>query len=132
MILLYRILSNLFYPILVIFIYLRKIFKKEDPKRFKEKIYVSYFNINRKEDKKLIWFHAASIGEFKSIIPLIEHLNTNSKDLTFLITTTTLSSGNLAVNVLKKFRNIEHRFFPLDVSYLIKKFILLWKPDKIF
>ena len=132
MILLYRILSNLFYPILVIFIYLRKIFKKEDPLRFKEKIYVSYFNINRKEDKKLIWFHAASIGEFKSIIPLIEHLNTNSKDLTFLITTTTLSSGNLAVNVLKKFRNIEHRFFPLDVSYLIKKFILLWKPDKIF
>ena len=29
-----------------------------------------------KEKKlKLIWFHAASIGEFKSILPIIEELN---------------------------------------------------------
>ena len=43
---------------------------------------------------KLIWFHAASIGEFKSIIPIIEKLD-DSK-FQFLITTTTLSSSNLA------------------------------------
>ncbi len=132
MILTYRVLSNLFYPVLVIFIFLRKLIKKEDSVRFKEKILSSHFNVDRKKNYKLIWFHAASIGELKSIIPLLENLSSNSKNLKFLITTTTLSSGNLAKTLLKKFDNAEHRFFPLDVSFLIEKFILSWKPDKIF
>ena len=128
----YRILSNLLYPIFVIFVYFRKFIKKEDPLRFKEKILISHFNVKREKNNKLIWFHASSIGELNSIIPVIENLNTNSKNLLFLITTTTLSSGILAKNIIKKFNNIEHRFFPLDVDFLIKKFLTLWKPDIIF
>lgn len=128
----YRVLSNLLYPIFVIFVYFRKFIKKEDPLRFKEKILISHFNVKREKNNKLIWFHASSIGELNSIIPVIENLNTNSKNLLFLITTTTLSSGILAKNIIKKFNNIEHRFFPLDVDFLIKKFLTLWKPDIIF
>lgn len=128
----YRVLSNLFYPIFVIFVYFRKLIKKEDPVRFKEKILISHFNVKKEKGNKLIWFHASSIGELNSIIPIIENLNTNSKNLLFLITTTTLSSGILAKNIIKKFNNIEHRFFPLDVDFLIKKFLTLWKPDIIF
>ena len=128
----YRVLSNLLYPIFVIFVYFRKLIKKEDPVRFKEKIIISHFNVKREKSNKLIWFHASSIGELNSIIPIIENLNTNSKNLLFLITTTTLSSGILAKNIIKKFNNIEHRFFPLDVDFLIKKFLTLWKPDIIF
>ena len=33
---------------------------------------------------------------------------------------------------LKKFDDIEHRYIPYDVPFLINKFLLLWKPDKIF
>ena len=128
----YRVLSNLLYPIFVIFSYFRKLIKKEDPLRFKEKILISHFNVKREKNNKLIWFHASSIGELNSIIPVIENLNTNSKNLLFLITTTTLSSGILAKNIIKKFNNIKHRFFPLDVDFLIKKFLTLWKPDIIF
>lgn len=128
----YRVLSNLLYPIFVIFVYFRKLIKKEDPVRFKEKILTSHFNVKREKGNKLIWFHASSIGELNSIIPIIENLNTNYKNLLFLITTTTLSSGILAKNIIKKFNNIEHRFFPLDVDFLIKKFLTLWKPDIIF
>ena len=130
MILAYRILSNIFYPLLVIFIFFRRLIKKEDPVRFKEKILSSHFNVKRKKNYELIWFHAASIGEFKSIIPLLENLNNNSKNFKFLITTT-LSSGNLAENLLKKFDNVEHRFFPLDVDFLIKN-LYQQVPDKIF
>ena len=132
MVLTYRILSNLLYPLLIILIYIRKLIKKEDNVRFKEKILISHFNVTGKKGDKLIWFHAASIGEFKSIIPIIEALNNNSKNLKFLITTTTLSSGSLAKNILEKFDNIEHRYFPLDVHFLIKKFLSLWKPNVIF
>ncbi len=132
MILTYRILSTLLYPFLFIFIHYRKIIKKEDPKRYKEKIFVSHYNIVEKGKSKLIWFHAASIGEFKSIIPIISELKENFKNLKFLITTTTLSSGNIAREELKKFDDIEHRYIPYDVPFLINKFLLLWKPDKIF
>jgi 3-deoxy-D-manno-octulosonic-acid transferase len=132
MILTYRILTNLIYPLLIIFIFFRKIFKKEDSVRYKEKILISHFNIDRKKNSKLIWFHAASIGELKSIIPIIEELNTNGNNLEFLITTVTLSSSNLANVELKKFNNTHHRFLPLDVDFLINKFLLLWKPSAIF
>jgi len=132
MILIYRILTTLIYPLLLIFIYYRKILKKEDSIRFKEKILISHFNVNRKKESKLIWFHAASIGELKSIIPIIELLNKNKNKLEFLITTTTLSSGNLAKIELKNIYNAYHRFIPFDVEFLIKKFLLLWKPDAIF
>ena len=134
MILLYRVLTTLIYPILLIFIYFRKILKKEDPLRFREKILTSHFNVKRRIDSKLIWFHAASIGELKSIIPIIEELNKNryKYKFEFLITTTTLSSSNLAKIELKKFNNVHHRFIPLDVEFLINKFLFLWKPNIIF
>ena len=131
MILAYRILINLIYPFLLIFIYIRKLLGKEDLIRFKEKIFFSNFNINRKKNIRLIWFHAASIGEFKSIVPIIKYLNDNN-DLEFLITTTTLSSSNLVGEEFKNFYNIHHRFLPLDVGFLIKKFLSTWKPSKIF
>ena len=132
MILLYRILTTLLYPLFVILIYLRKFYKKEDLRRYKEKIFSSHFNVDKKNNKKLIWFHAASIGEFKSIIPIINQLNRNYKKLEFLITTTTLSSSNLSKIELGKIKNARHRFFPLDVGFLIEKFLRLWKPDLIF
>ncbi len=132
MILAYRVVSNILYPFLIFFIYLRLFLNKEHPLRFKEKLFVSHFNINKKPKKKLIWFHAASVGEYKSITPIIERINLNNKNYEFLITTTTLSSGNLAEQELKKFDNIQHRFFPLDVAFLINKFLFLWKPYKIF
>ena len=132
MILLYRILTTLLYPLFVILIYLRKFYKKEDLRRYKEKIFSSHFNVDKKNNKKLIWLHAASIGELKSIIPIINQLNRNYKKLEFLITTTTLSSSNLSKIELGKIKNTRHRFFPLDVEFLIEKFLRLWKPDLIF
>ncbi len=132
MILTYRILVNLFYPFLICLIYLRKLINKEDPIRYREKIFTSKFNVNKKKNNKLLWFHAASIGELKSIIPIIIELNKSNQNLEFLITTLTLSSGNIAEEELKKYNNIHHRFFPLDVNFLVNNFLSLWKPDIIF
>ena len=132
MILTYRILTSLLYPLLVTFIYFRKFLNKEHPNRFKEKIHHSYFNIKRKRDTKLIWFHAASIGEFKSIIPVIEELNKKKNNLEFLVTTSTLSSSYLAKEELVKFKNTHHRFFPLDIGFLMEKFLESWRPKNIF
>ena len=74
MILLYRVLTFLLYPFFVLLILMRKYNKKEHIIRYKEKIFPTHFNIKRKIHSKLIWFHAASVGELKSIIPIIENL----------------------------------------------------------
>ena len=121
MIFTYRVLTGLLYPFLIVLIYFRKILNKEHPKRYKEKILSSHFNVIRKKNSKLIWFHAASIGEFKSIIPIIKKLNDENNNFEFLITTITLSSSNLAIEELKNFNNVYHRFMPIDVEYLTKK-----------
>ena len=131
MIFLYRVFTFLLYPLLLVFVYYRKVVKKEDSIRFKEKIFSSCFNVVRKKSTKLIWFHAASIGEFKSIVPIIKKLIFSHKNIEILVTTTTLSSGILANNEILKFQNVYHRFFPFDVPFLINNFLNSWKPNYI-
>ena len=80
----------------------------------------------------MIWFHAASVGEMNSIIPIIEELKKNNNNFEFLITTVTLSSGNLFKSKFQDYNNIHHRYFPFDVNFLIKNFIDLWKPNIVF
>ena len=132
MILLYRILTNIFYPFLYIFLIIRILIKKEDPKRYKEKIFVSHFNVIKSKDLKLLWFHAASIGEFKSIVPLLKEIHLKRKNQEILVTTNTLSSSSVAQKEIEKLSNIQHRFMPFDINYLIDNFLNSWKPDKIF
>ena len=102
---LYRTITFIFYPLIIIFIYLRRFNKKEDKKRYKEKLFSSCFNIKRNYDFKLIWFHAASIGELKSILPVINELD-KSNNYEFLVTTVTLSSANLAENELRRLKEL--------------------------
>ena len=127
----YRLISLILYPLLIFIIYLRKIFNKEDKIRFKEKLFFSSFLNNFDDRKKLIWFHAASIGEVQSIIPIINQLVKKDK-FNFLITTITLSSGKFIKEEFKSNKNIEHRYLPLDINFLIKKFISTWSPYAVF
>jgi 3-deoxy-D-manno-octulosonic-acid transferase len=127
----YKYLTYLLFPVVAVLIYFRSIFNKEDKIRFKEKIFSSHFKINKNNNKKLIWFHAASIGECLSILPLIDELNSNYKDVDFLITTITLSSASLLERKINQTQNIVHRFFPLDCEHLVENFLNNWKPTLI-
>ncbi len=128
----YRLVAVFLYPFLILLISLRRFLNKEDQSRYKEKIFSSQFSANRINDCKLIWFHAASVGEVQSILPLIKRLNKQNSNLQFLITTITLSSGQLIEKELQKYRNMIHRYLPLDIIFLTNKFLDLWKPDFIF
>jgi len=127
----YRYLTYFLFPLFVILIYSRSIFNKEDKIRFKEKIFSSYFRVRKDNKKKLLWFHAVSIGECLSILPLVEEINKKNKNINFLITTVTLSSSKLLEKKLDVYNNIEHRFFPLDIENLAEEFLSLWKPDLV-
>ena len=129
MLLLYKLLTFFFYTFLIIIIYIRKFLRKEDDKRYIEKIFLS--KLPKIKKNKLIWFHAASIGEVQSIIPLIKKINENNENISFLITSVTLTSGKLIEEKFKNISNLEHRYFPLDVSFLVKNFLDFWRPDII-
>ena len=131
MLLTYRFLTSILYPILILIIYIRVFLKKEHRGRFKEKISINHFNIKRNFKKKLIWFHVASIGELQSILPLINKITKTSQHIEILVTTVTLSSANLLEKKLKGLQNINHRFFPLDLNSLSIAFLEKWKPDLV-
>ena len=131
MISIYRLITFLLYPFLIIIIYLRKYFNKEENKRFKEKIFSSSFEVKKNNDKKLLWFHAASIGEVQSIFPIIEKFDKESHNLEFLVTTVTLSAANIVKKRFNHNPKVHHRYFPIDVYFLTKNFLNRWRPDLV-
>ena len=87
----YNFLITFFYIPYILVIFFRTFINKEDKEKFKEKIFIKNF---KRPDGFLFWFHVASIGEFKSILPLVDfYLKKNEKNK-FLVTTVTLSSYN--------------------------------------
>ena len=66
----YKIITYLLYPLAPIYLVFRKLRKKEDHIRYKEKL----SKINKlRGDGFLIWLHVASVGEAMSILPLIDN-----------------------------------------------------------
>ena len=122
----YKILTVALYPLLIVLILFRRFLGKEDWDRFKEKIFFQKKEINA---NKLIWFHAASIGEINSIVPVVKYFSEKNENLKILVTSVTTSSGKIFEYQFKNHKNIVHKYFPLDISYLIRDFITKWNPE---
>ncbi len=129
MIFLYRILTFFLLPFFITIIYLRTFINKEDKKRFIEKIFIKE-NYSL-QNKSVIWIHAASVGETNSAIPLISELIKRNKKIFVLLTSTTLNSSQIIKKKKLNPDNFQHRFFPLDVQFLVKRFLNNLKPELI-
>ena len=122
----YYLLTTIFYYLLRPYLYLRILKKKECPTRYQEKLGRS---LRTRKDGKLIWFHCSSIGELKSIFPIIDNYLKKNQ---ILVTTSTLSSNEIFEKKYKNTENIIHQYAPIDSPQIIKKFFKRWKPDVIF
>ena len=122
----YKFFTYLFYPFAPFYLYFRKLRKKEDFIRYKEKL--SKINIPR-NNGFLIWFHIASVGEAMSILPLIESCLQEKKIDKVLLTSITLSSGRILEKKFSQNTKVIHQFLPLDISVLTKKFLEHWRPN---
>ena len=120
---LYRFLSFVAIPLIFINIYLRIIQKKEDKQRYKERFGKSSIQTPQ---NKIIWIHAASVGEFKSSHIIIE---TYCKKYSILVTTTTKSAAEYASKYYAG--KIIHQYAPFDVDIWVKRFIKYWKPQLV-
>ncbi len=124
MIFFYRTLINLILILSPLIILIRLFKGKEDFFRIKEKF--GFFKKNKSKGK-LVWFHGASVGEFQSIVPMLEEFEKSREISKILVTSNTLSSSKIISKI--KLKKIIHQFFPLDNDLIVKKFINHWKPS---
>lgn len=122
----YYLITTVLYYLLYPYLHLRILRKKECPLRYKEKLGVSLKNRN---NGYLIWFHCSSIGELKSIFPIIDHYLKKSQ---ILVTTSTLSSNEVFQKKYYNTKNIIHQYAPIDSPQIVKKFFKKWNPNIIF
>ena len=108
----YYFVTLLLHYLLRPYLYLRILKKKESPTRFAEKLGIT--NAQR-HNGDIIWFHCASIGELKSIFPIIDHYVKKNK---ILLTTSTLSSSEIFYKKYSDNKNIIHQFAPIIVPKL--------------
>ncbi|NOT70320.1 MAG: DUF374 domain-containing protein [Hyphomicrobium sp.] len=120
----YRSALSLLRPAVPVFLNLRERQGKEDAARRGERL---GFAGRVRPDGKLIWIHAASVGETNAVLPLIDEILNADADAQVLLTTGTTTSAALAGRRLPE-RAI-HQFVPLDVPQYTQRFLDHWRPN---
>ena len=121
---LYLFLSFLLDPIYFIYQVISVLRGREDPKRFWERWVTKQ---TKRPLGKLIWLHAASVGESLSLLPLIEKIVADNPKINILITSTTKTSAEILEKISE--RQVIHQMAPYDTFFVSKRFVTHWKPD---
>lgn len=120
----YRAGTSLIRPLAPLLLGMRERQGKEDAKRRGERF--GRPNAARPEGV-LVWVHAASVGETNAVLPLMHRLGQDRPDLSFLLTTGTVTSAGLAAQRLPA-RGL-HQYVPLDAQEYVRTFLDHWQPN---
>ncbi len=120
----YRKLTSLARPVAPLLLKLRERRGKEETARRHERL--GQPSVPRPQGP-LVWFHAASVGETNSILPLMSALAEQRAALSFLLTTGTVTSAKLAAERLGP--RAVHQYAPLDAPEYVRGFLDHWRPD---
>jgi 3-deoxy-D-manno-octulosonic-acid transferase len=76
---------------------------------------------------RLVWLHAASVGEAQSVLPLISEIRDQAPETSCLVTTVTVTSARRMAELLPK--SCIHQFAPIDTAVAVRGFLDHWRPD---
>jgi 3-deoxy-D-manno-octulosonic-acid transferase len=74
---------------------------------------------------RLIWVHAASVGETNAVMPMIARLTDYGFSVVF--TSTTVTSAEIAAARLPD--GAIHQFVPFDIAPYVERFLRYWRPQ---
>ncbi|MFV3074179.1 3-deoxy-D-manno-octulosonic acid transferase [Niveispirillum fermenti] len=79
---------------------------------------------------RLVWVHAASVGEALAVLPLVERLLAGRPGLSVLVTTGTVTSAELMERRLPGPAAF-HQYVPVDLPAAVDGFLDHWRPDLV-
>ncbi len=118
---LYRMAAKLASPLVERHLLRRAERGKEDPERLDERLGRAMAD---RPEGRLVWIHAASVGEALSALPLVQEIE--GCGMRCLMTTGTVTSAAL---LAKRAPDLIHRFVPVDTPKAVKGFLDTWRPD---
>jgi 3-deoxy-D-manno-octulosonic-acid transferase len=124
MLTLYRAATTAALPLIDLLLRHRVMRGKENPSRIDERRGIPSLE---RPPGKLVWLHAASLGEAQSILRLVDRLLHDRPDLSALVTTGTVTSARMLANRLPA--RALHQFVPVDRVSWIRRFLDHWRPD---
>jgi len=73
-------------------------------------------------NKKILWFHAASVGEVQAVVPVIKEMKAVNPDYVIVATTTSTDGKNKIKAELGEILAFA-ALLPLDINFIMKNFI---------
>tara|TARA_B100000212_G_scaffold227632_1_gene172839 strand:- start:1488 stop:2753 length:1266 start_codon:yes stop_codon:yes gene_type:complete len=120
----YNLMTKIIRPLFYLFFIYRFLKNKEERGKYSER---KGFSSSKKPKGKIVWVHAASVGEALSSLPLIDKLKELSPKISILITTSTKTSKEIIVK--KKIDDLIHQYVPWDNEKFCTNFLNFWQPD---
>lgn len=121
---LYRMFSYVVAPLLPVYLDWRASHGKEDKARINERLGQPK---RERPAGKLIWCHAASVGESLALLPLLGRLAEHPAKPTILLTSGTRTSAEILARRLPP--SIIHQYVPVDTQAATLRFMAHWQPD---
>ena len=123
---LWRLTGTLLAPALTVMLRIRLQKGRELPDRLRERMGLGD---TRRPAGRILWLHAASVGETLCALPLAEALLDARPELTLLFTTATVTGSEIVARHPLFGKRIIHRFIPHDVPRWLRRFLNLWQPE---
>jgi 3-deoxy-D-manno-octulosonic-acid transferase len=120
---LYRLATSMGEPLIAAVLRRRMAVGKEDARRSNERRGISLLP---RPAGRIVWLHAASIGEAVSILPVLERIQARPSTTT-LLTTGTVASATLMATRLPS--GAIHQYVPVDRQAWVRRFLDHWRPD---
>lgn len=121
---LYRLLTDLGAPFIGLYLRRRRAMGREDAERFAERL---GYSSRPRPSGRLIWCHAASVGESSSLLILIKKLHELHPDISVLLTTGTVTAARMIMPRLPSYA--VHQYMPIDRVSCLSRFLNHWRPD---